>query len=277
MGQWGPRVGLYLKPSAEYVASTWGTWIARGIAVPLCISHTQSELQYVINDSTMSLVQSFFCLLLVDPIAFKILTDDASKRNLPSMADVHVETISEIRRGEAFLDSVTLPHEEGGALILYTSGTTGKPKGALHTHRSLNAQMESLSKAWGWSERDVLLHALPLHHIHGIVNALYTAHYKGACVHLMPKFSTAQIWTAFRVRSCSRDSTMSFVGRWNFVVYGRSGNVFTFAVLLGESSTRGSNSASKSCSITTSVCEQFCSLPCFCHEEMERCLRALVA
>jgi acyl-CoA synthetase (AMP-forming)/AMP-acid ligase II len=60
-----------------------------------------------------------------------------------------------------------------GALIIYTSGTTGRPKGALHTHASLAAMTGTLCAAWEWRPADRILHALPLHHVHGIVNALY--------------------------------------------------------------------------------------------------------
>merc|ERR1719323_2213019 len=72
------------------------------------------------------------------------------------------------------------------ALILYTSGTTGQPKGVVHTFRSLTAAYESLSEAWKWSSSDHTLHVLPLHHIHGVQNILNTALFNGACVEFTP-------------------------------------------------------------------------------------------
>ncbi|MYI46935.1 MAG: AMP-binding protein, partial [Gemmatimonadetes bacterium] len=66
------------------------------------------------------------------------------------------------------------------ALLIYTSGTTGRPKGALTTHHNLTAQITTLTAAWGWTASDRILHTLPLHHIHGLVNALACALWSGA-------------------------------------------------------------------------------------------------
>jgi len=67
------------------------------------------------------------------------------------------------------------------ALMVYTSGTTGRPKGVVTTQANLEAQITTLVDAWGWTPQDHILHVLPLHHIHGIVNALCCALYAGAC------------------------------------------------------------------------------------------------
>lgn len=66
------------------------------------------------------------------------------------------------------------------AMMLYTSGTTGKPKGVLLSHYNLDAQVRMLLPVWGWTARDVIVHALPLHHTHGVVNALLCPLYVGA-------------------------------------------------------------------------------------------------
>ena len=72
------------------------------------------------------------------------------------------------------------PAPGDGALVVYTSGTTGRPKGVLSTHANVAAQCRALVAAWGWSRDDRILHVLPLHHIHGIVNALCCALWSGA-------------------------------------------------------------------------------------------------
>ena len=70
-----------------------------------------------------------------------------------------------------------LPHLASNrrAMIVYTSGTTGRPKGVVTTHQTIGAQISSLVSAWGWSPADRLLLVLPLHHVHGIINGLGSA------------------------------------------------------------------------------------------------------
>lgn len=71
-------------------------------------------------------------------------------------------------------------YRDADAMILYTSGTTGKPKGVLLSHANIDSQVRSLVRAWAWSPADVIVHTLPLHHTHGIVNALLCPLYVGA-------------------------------------------------------------------------------------------------
>ena len=86
------------------------------------------------------------------------------------------------------------PAPDDGALIIFTSGTTGAPKAALHTHGSLDAQVKSLSEAWGWTSGDKIRHCLPLNHVHGIVNAWMCAFANGAEVTFCQKFSASEWW-----------------------------------------------------------------------------------
>src|SRR6266545_3751512 len=74
------------------------------------------------------------------------------------------------------------------AMVFYTSGTTGRPKGAVWTHGALAAQVGALSRAWGWSGADWILSVLPLHHVHGVINVLTAALWNGARCELLPKF-----------------------------------------------------------------------------------------
>jgi len=81
------------------------------------------------------------------------------------------------------------------AMMLYTSGTTGRPKGVVTTHANIEAQVASLVDAWGWTADDRALLVLPLHHVHGIINVLCSALAAGAVCELLPKFDTATTWS----------------------------------------------------------------------------------
>ena len=93
------------------------------------------------------------------------------------------------------------------ALMLYTSGTTSRPKGALITHGNLTANIASLHEAWGWRADDALLHALPIFHVHGLVVALHGALHAGATAIMLPTFDAATVLELL----CSRRFTV-FMG-----------------------------------------------------------------
>ncbi|MEK0189549.1 AMP-binding protein, partial [Microcoleus anatoxicus] len=85
-----------------------------------------------------------------------------------------------------------------------TSGTTGKPKGVVTTHQNIQAQVTSLIDAWEWTSSDRILHVLPLHHIHGIVNVLTCALWAGAECEMLSKFDAETVWN----RICDGDLTL---------------------------------------------------------------------
>jgi malonyl-CoA/methylmalonyl-CoA synthetase len=79
-------------------------------------------------------------------------------------------------------------------MIFYTSGTTGNPKGVVHTHGSIEAMMSSMSEAWKWSKEDHICNVLPLHHVHGVMNVMNTTFWNGAQCTLIPKYDGRKIW-----------------------------------------------------------------------------------
>jgi malonyl-CoA/methylmalonyl-CoA synthetase len=173
------RVAFLIPPGFEYVATQWGIWRAGGIAVPLCTSHPRPELEYVITHCGASMIVAHpYFEALLRPIAQThsvrfLLTSDPRPEAARSLPNIDLD-----RR----------------ALILYTSGTTGKPKGVVTTHRNIQAQVTSLIAAWEWTADDRILHVLPLHHIHGIVNVLTCALWAGAQCHLLAKFEVEAVW-----------------------------------------------------------------------------------
>ncbi|XP_038999825.1 malonate--CoA ligase-like isoform X2 [Hibiscus syriacus] len=185
----GARVGIVAKPSAEFVAGVLGTWLGGGVVVPLALSHPEAELMHVMNDSDISVVLS---------------TEDYSE-SMQSVATRCAAPYSLIPPVSSTSSSSNTTDEsqigemdENPALIVYTSGTTGKPKGVVHTHKSISAQVKMLADAWEYTSTDQFLHCLPLHHVHGLFNALLAPLYAGASVEFMPKFSVRSIWQRWR-------------------------------------------------------------------------------
>jgi malonyl-CoA/methylmalonyl-CoA synthetase len=175
----GERVCFLTPPGWVYAAVQWGIWRAGGIAVPLAPSHPPAELAYVLADASPAAV-------LVHPELAGALPDVGA-------ATSWVVDESDLRGGAG---PAALPQLDAGrpAMILYTSGTTGKPKGAVLSHANVQAQVESLTRAWGWTAEDRTLLHLPLHHVHGIVNVLTSALWNGAICEILPVFRPADVW-----------------------------------------------------------------------------------
>ena len=176
----GARVAFIVHSSFEYVAVQWGIWRAGGIAVPLCTLHPPGELAYVIENADAALV---------------LAGDDFMERLEPVCAG-QKRKLASIRQAMEGNAAVPLPNvaADRGAMLVYTSGTTSRPKGALSTHATLAAQISSLIEAWEWTERDAILLFLPLHHLHGIVNVLCCALWAGATCEMMPQFDAGKVW-----------------------------------------------------------------------------------
>jgi malonyl-CoA/methylmalonyl-CoA synthetase len=180
------RVALLLPPGRDFVASLWAVWRAGGIAVPLCLSHPAPELEHVLDDAEVGQI------LASGPWSAKV-RPLAKARSLP------LSTPGGLIRGQQVRELPTVA-EDRRATILYTSGTTGKPKGVVATHANLRAQMESLVEAWGWKPSDHILNVLPLHHVHGLVNILCCALYSGATWETLQRFDAGEVWQRFGTR-----------------------------------------------------------------------------
>ncbi|MBI3982942.1 MAG: AMP-binding protein [Gemmatimonadetes bacterium] len=173
------RVAFLAPPGWHYVVSQWGIWRAGGIAVPLAVSHPPAELDYTIGDSQAAVV-----------LAHPELADRVA--GIAPARGVRLVLTSEAL--EAAPRSLPVLDPSRAAIIFYTSGTTGKPKGAVLTHANLQAQVESLVTAWEWAADDRILGVLPLHHVHGVVNVLTCALWSGATCELQPRFDAAEVW-----------------------------------------------------------------------------------
>jgi malonyl-CoA/methylmalonyl-CoA synthetase len=173
------RVAFLATPGFAWVAIQCGIWRAGGVAVPLPMNSIKSELEYFVDDSQSS-------ILVSDVLAAPLVESLTGARGARSLAYDQA----------LFCEPAELP-EVGNhrrAMILYTSGTTSRPKGVVTTHANITAQITSLVEAWEWCADDRILLCLPLHHVHGIINVLSCALWSGATCEMMPRFDADAAW-----------------------------------------------------------------------------------
>ena len=172
------RVGFLITPGYSWVAVLWGIWLAGGIAVPLPLGVPAGELEYILDDTQAPAV-------VFDKTTEKILRPLSVSRQTYSC-------------GEMMSHAAIVAHpvigDERRAMILYTSGTTSRPKGVVTTHANITAQITVLVEAWEWSPDDRILLCLPLHHVHGIINVVSCALWSGAICEMLPRFDVNQVW-----------------------------------------------------------------------------------
>lgn len=173
------RVAFLIPPSVPWIASFWGIWLAGGIAVPLPLHSARPELEYILDDTgATTLVYDSSTAAVAEPII-----QDRGIRG------IRYESI--VPGAQALLPELTADRR---AMILYTSGTTNKPKGVVTTHANIQAQITTLIDAWEWRSDDRIPLFLPLHHVHGIINVVSCALWSGATVELMPRFDADVVW-----------------------------------------------------------------------------------
>jgi malonyl-CoA/methylmalonyl-CoA synthetase len=159
----GDRVALQAAKSAEGVMVYLAALKIGAVFLPLNQAYTPSEVDYFLKDAEPK-------VFITDPVAFA-----AEAAGLAPVLE-------------------TTPREDGDlASIIYTSGTTGRSKGAMLSHGNLAANAIALHQAWGFTPDDVLLHALPIFHVHGLFVALHCAFLSGCPMVWLPKFDDAEV------------------------------------------------------------------------------------
>ncbi|WP_328831616.1 acyl-CoA synthetase [Streptomyces sp. NBC_00252] len=180
------RVAVWATNSLETAVAVVAALRAGVAAVPLNPKSGEKELGHILTDSAPT-------LLLAAP-----------GDELPSPLR-HLERVDIDVRGAGAAGPDVSPGDEDPALVVYTSGTTGPPKGAVIPRRAVAATLDALADAWEWTGDDVLVHGLPLFHVHGLVLGILGPLRLGGSVRHLGRFSTEGV-----ARELNDGATMMF-------------------------------------------------------------------
>ncbi|GLY47296.1 acyl-CoA synthetase [Lentzea sp. NBRC 102530] len=180
-----PRVAVWATSTIETCVAVVAALLAGVPAVPLNPKVGERELAHIVADSAPALV-----------LAGPGVTLPSGLESVPRK-DVTLEGTG----GEPFADH----GDEAPALIVYTSGTTGAPKGVVLPRRAIESTLDAVAQAWRWTPDDVLVHALPLFHVHGLILGVLGPLRQGGTLHHLGKFSTDAV-----VEALNGDATMMF-------------------------------------------------------------------
>ncbi len=186
----GERVAVQVEKSAEAVFLYLACLRAGAVYLPLNPAYTLTELEYFIGDAQPA-------VLVCDPTRQSLLMPAARQLGVRHVVTLGADGVSGSlparadAQPAAFLDLLREPDDL--AAILYTSGTTGRSKGAMLTHANLASNAFALKAAWRYVAGDELIHALPLFHVHGLFVALNVTLAAGAGLLLLPGFDAAAV------------------------------------------------------------------------------------
>ena len=180
----GARIAVQVEKSVEAVMLYLATLRAGLVFLPLNTAYQSAEIEYFIGNAEPAVV-------VCSPANFSWISKIAFKAGTG-----HVFTLSDERTGSLLeravhhADTHEIAHRSADdqAAILYTSGTTGRSKGAMLTHGNLLSNAQVLKSYWGWKHDDVLIHALPIFHVHGLFVALHGALLNGSKMIWLAKF-----------------------------------------------------------------------------------------
>jgi len=185
------RVAVQAAKTPEMVQLYLATIMAGGVFLPLNTAYTAAEMQHFLTDAAPR-------ILVCDPARQSALADTARDAGVQHVLTLAADGSGSLRAASSAAAPaagfVPVPRgPESMAAILYTSGTTGRSKGAVLSHRALASNARALAELWRFSPTDVLLHALPIFHTHGLFVALNVTLTAGASCLWFPAFDAAAV------------------------------------------------------------------------------------
>ncbi|KIX95911.1 uncharacterized protein Z520_08166 [Fonsecaea multimorphosa CBS 102226] len=182
----GERIAFLAENGYDYVVTFLSILSHDAIALPLAHTHPSSELRYILENSEAA--------LFLSTEKFQEKAKEVVKEGLNHVPKLGI--LSKIETGALSAENVQISSKsiEHGGFMLYTSGTTSRPKGVVLSVANMVAQSSSLIAAWKYSSSDLLLHVLPLHHIHGTINALFTPLMAGSAIEFAYPFNADTVW-----------------------------------------------------------------------------------
>jgi malonyl-CoA/methylmalonyl-CoA synthetase len=183
----GDRVVVQVDKSPAAFFLYLGCLRAGLVYVPLNTAYQRAEIEYFLGDAEPAVI---VCRPSTQEMVSELAAGRAKVFTLDSQgAGTLADAVS--KADQEFPSAVSAPDDL--AVIIYTSGTTGRSKGAMVTHRNLLTNARALVDAWQFSESDILLHALPVFHVHGLFVANHCALLSGARILWQPKFEPAAV------------------------------------------------------------------------------------
>lgn len=185
----GDRIVVQVEKSPENVALYLGAMRAGLVYVPLNTAYTTEEIRYFLGDAEPEI---FICAPEKEA-ALSSVAKDQGVAHLLTLSACGDGTLMEATENATAFKNIAVRNKNDLAVILYTSGTTGRSKGAMLSHENLSSNARTLNALWGFTSDDVLLHALPIFHIHGLFVALHTAMLNACEILFLPKFDVKDL------------------------------------------------------------------------------------
>ncbi len=175
----GDRIAVWTQPALETLVALLAHAACGYVSVPIDPKLGERELGHLLADAAPRLSVAAD----VAPVAGRVGT---------------IETMPAAVRVDAGTALPLVELRGAPALVLYTSGTTGAPKGALITDRNIAENLDMLARAWGWTDADTVVHALPMFHVHGLVLGLFGSIRRGGALRWLPRFAPEELAAALR-------------------------------------------------------------------------------